>query len=143
MFTKFPVQLWDHLETPAQVSVMLRIMSRMTGDGHGVCFESRDNMAKACGISRKTWTKVIQELESKDLIRVSRQHRVPHHIALSKELIDVLGGKIGLLTRSNSNIVSGSNLPLKRKRTLQCEQVSEAQKRLDRYNAKKAKEKQS
>lgn len=114
VFTKFPIQFWTTLKGSSEIAVMLRIMLRMTGDGWGVCYESRDSIAEACDISPKKVTEVIKSLESKNLIRVERLHRRPHNITLHPDVRNILGGKIDLQTRSNTMDLDGESfLPSK------------------------------
>lgn len=113
MFTKFPDQLWQTLESAYEIAVMLRILQRCAFDGNGVCYETRDNMAAACGISQKTWTQVIADLERKRLIVVSRAHRAPHQITLGDDVKTILEGKNDL--QKINTIFCESNLPPKKK----------------------------
>lgn len=82
---------------------MLRILMRCAFHGDGMCFETREHMALACGISEKKWTQVIKSLEDKELITVVRHHKRPHEITLR--------GKNDLQKRYN--IFGRTNLPPK------------------------------
>jgi len=115
LFIQFPHDLWPHLRTAFEVSVMLRILQRCAFDGNGVCFETRDTMAQVCGLSPKQWTKVIKDLEERGLIVVSRAHRAPNQITLGQTVKTILEGKNDPLKKYN-NIYCGSNLPTKEKR---------------------------
>ena len=114
MFIQFPHDLWPHLRTAFEVSVMLRILQRCAFDGNGVCFETRDTMAQVCGLSPKQWTKVIKDLEERGLIVVSRAHRAPNQITLGQTVKTILEGKNDPLKKDI--IYCGSNLPTKEKR---------------------------
>lgn len=83
---------------------MLRILMRCPFHGDGMCFETREHMSRACGISEKKWTHVIKSLEDKELIVVSRCHNRPHKITLR--------GKNDLQKRYNI-IFRRTNLPLR------------------------------
>lgn len=83
---------------------MLRILMRCAFHGDGICFETREHMSRACGISEKKWTTVIKSLEDKELITVTRCHNRPHKITLR--------GKNDLQKRYN-NIFRRTNLLLK------------------------------
>jgi len=103
LFTQYSHDLWEILNDPYEIAVMLRILMRCAFHGDGVCFETREHMSRACGISEKTWTQVIKSLESKGLINVTRRHKLPHEITLR--------GKNDLQKRYN--IFCESNLPPK------------------------------
>lgn len=90
---------------------MLRIMLRMTSDGSGVCYESRQTMSQACDISEKTITAVIKSLEDKKLIIVDRKHRRSHKISLHPDVKNILGGKFDPPTRVNIDLDRRSFLP--------------------------------
>jgi DNA-binding HxlR family transcriptional regulator len=82
IFTKFPEELWSYLFSPTEIAVMLRIL-RLTGfAGNGECFESSDSFAAKIGITRRTLSKVLKDLESRKLIVVHRQRHKLNRIAL-------------------------------------------------------------
>ena len=114
MFIKFPHDLWPHLRTAFEISVMLRILQKCSFDGNGVCFETRDTMAHVCGLSPKQWTKVVKDLEERKLIVVSRAHRAPNQITLGEPVKELLEGKNDPLKRKD-NIYCRTNLPTKQK----------------------------
>lgn len=94
---------------------MLRILQKCSFDGNGVCFETRDTMATICGLSPKQWTKVIKDLEERELIKVARAHRAPNQITLGELVREILEGKNDPLKRKD-NIYREANLPSKTKR---------------------------
>ena len=114
MFIQFPHDLWPHLYTAFEVSVMLRLLQRCSFDGNGVCYETRETMARVCGLSPKQWTKVIKDLEERGLIVVSRAHRAPNQITLTDKVKEVLEGKNDPL-KIKDNIYCRTNLPTKKK----------------------------
>lgn len=118
-FTKFPTDFWNILKGPYEVTVMLRIMLRMTSDGSGVCYESRAKMAEACNIYYKTITEVIISLEQKNLIVVDRKHRRSHHITLHPNVKKLLEGVKHPLTRVNIDLDGGWNTPTKEDRKME------------------------
>jgi len=115
LFVQFPHDLWPHLRTAFEVSVMLRILQRCSFDGNGVCFETRETMAQVCGLSPKQWTKVVKDLEERKLIVVSRAHRAPNQITLGETVKSILEGKNDPL-KIKDNIYCRTNLPTKSKR---------------------------
>jgi hypothetical protein len=93
---------------------MLRILQRCSFDGNGVCYETRETMARVCGVSPKQWTKVIKDLEERSLIVVSRAHRAPNQITLGETVKNILEGKNDPL-KIKGNIYCRTNLPTKEK----------------------------
>lgn len=114
LFIQFPYDLWLHLRTSYEISVMLRILQRCSFDGSGVCYETRETMARVCGVSPKQWTKVIKDLEERSLIVVSRAHRAPNQITLGETVKNILEGKNDPL-KIKGNIYCRTNLPTKEK----------------------------
>ena len=105
MFTKFPHEFWDELDSTPEIAVMLRILKNIGFAENGVCFESRDSMCRACHISKNTWKATIEKLQTKQLIVVEESYNRPHKITLHE---NVAGVKIR--TRNRYNIYRGSNL---------------------------------
>lgn len=100
MFIKFPIELFD-LKDTAAIVIAMRIIMRMDKDGWGVCYETRSSMCDALRIDEKTWTKKIKLLEEKGWIRVERRRNMPHQIALTDHVKNILRGKNHPQTRSN------------------------------------------
>lgn len=50
--------------------------------GDGVCFESQDSMARACGLSVRALRDVIRELEDEGFISVNRRIKSCNKIKL-------------------------------------------------------------
>lgn len=105
MFTKFPHEFWDELDSTPEIAVMLRILKNIGFGENDECFESRDSMCRACHISKNTWKATIEKLQTKQLIVVEESYNRPHKITLHE---NVAGVKIG--TRNRYNIYRGSNL---------------------------------
>ena len=82
MFTKFPHDFWELVDTPAEGFVLLRILKQVGFNGQGVCFESRESICRACHISVRTYTNVMQSLQEKGIIHVERQHNRPNAITV-------------------------------------------------------------
>lgn len=96
MFTKFPHELWDLLDSTAEIAVMLRILKNIGFSQDGVCFESQQSMCNACFITKPTLRKVLESLAEKNLIVVNEGANRPHIITLHE---NVAGEKIGLRNR--------------------------------------------
>lgn len=105
MFTKFPHELWDLLDSTAEVAVMLRILKNIGFSEDGVSFESRDSMCRACHISKNTWKIAIESLEEKQIIVVDKVANRPHMITLHENLAGVK-----IRTRNRIYLYRGSNL---------------------------------
>ncbi len=96
MFTKFPHELWDLLDSAAEIAVMLRILKNIGFAQDGVCFESQQSMCDACFITKPTLRKVLESLAEKQLIVVDEGANRPHRITLHE---NVAGEKIRLRNR--------------------------------------------
>lgn len=111
LFTQFPHEFWDQLDSAAEIVVLLRILKNIGFEGRGVCFESRDSMCRACHITKNTLRSAIEGLEDKQIIVVDQGSNRPHKITLHE---NVAGVKIG--TRNRYNIYRGSNLTSAKRR---------------------------
>lgn len=105
MFTKFPHELWDLLDSAAEGFILLRILKNIGFSEDGVCFESRDSMCRACHVSKNTWKTAIESLQEKQIIVVEKVANRPHMITLHE---NVAGVKIR--TRNRIYLYRGSNL---------------------------------
>jgi hypothetical protein len=111
LFTKFPHEFWDLLDSNSEIAVLLRILKNIGFSGNGVCYESRESMCRACHITKNTWKTVIEKLKDKQIIIVDEGANRPHKITLHE---NVAGVKIR--TRYRYNIYRGSNLTSAKKR---------------------------
>lgn len=111
MFTKFPDEFWDLIDTSGEGMVLLRILKNIGFAENGVCFESRESMCRACHVTKNTWKAAIESLKEKQIIVVDEGANRPHRITLHE---NVAGVKIG--TRNRYNIFRGSNLTSAKKR---------------------------
>ena len=68
-----PSKVFDLGLTPYEFSVLCYLIMRSDNDTH-TCFPSEKGIARACGISNSTVTRVVKSLESKQLIKVKRQY---------------------------------------------------------------------
>jgi hypothetical protein len=68
-FTIIPNEIWDYNLTAYELAVLCRIFRR-AGAKAGSCFESRKNIAKACGMSPRQVDRVIEELELHNIIEI-------------------------------------------------------------------------
>ena len=82
LFTKFPHEFWDLLDSNSEIAVLLRILKNIGFSGNGVCYESRESMCRACHLHKNTWTKVITSLEEKKIIVVEKVSNHPYRITL-------------------------------------------------------------
>ena len=105
MFTKFPHELWDLLDSAAEGFILLRILKNIGFSEDGVCFESRDSMCRAFHVSKNTWKTAIESLQEKQIIVVEKVANRPHMITLHE---NVAGVKIR--TRNRIYLYRGSNL---------------------------------
>lgn len=108
MFTQFPHDLWDVIDSTAEGWILLRILKNIGFAEDGVCFESRESMCAACHVSKDTWRKAIESLEKKQIIVVEKVSNKPYQITLHK---NYARAKIRTRKRYN-NIYSGPNLAL-------------------------------
>lgn len=83
-FTKFPDDLWGKFRNPAHGFVLLRIIRGCGFDGTGVCFESQESMANACGTTTRTISNIIKTLENEGFIEVDRRFKTINRITLRK-----------------------------------------------------------
>ena len=96
MFTKFPHEFWDLLDSTAEIVVLLRILKNIGFSQDGVSFESQQSMCQACFITKPTLRKVLESLAEKKIIIVDEGANRPHKITLHE---NVAGEKIGLRNR--------------------------------------------
>lgn len=104
LFTRFPHEFWELVDSTAELIVLLRIMKNIGFTDDGVCYESRESMCHACHLSKPTWSKAIDSLESKNIIVVEKQHNRPYQITLHENV-----ARLKIDTRYRYNISHGSN----------------------------------
>ena len=68
-----PSRVFDEGLTPYELSVLFYLLMRADNENH-TCFPSEKGIAKACGMSHPTVTRVIKSLETKSIIKVKRQY---------------------------------------------------------------------
>ena len=68
-----PSKVFDYELSPYELSVLFYLMMRSDNENH-TCFPSEKGIAKACGMSHPTVTRVIKSLETKSIIKVKRQY---------------------------------------------------------------------
>jgi hypothetical protein len=85
LFTKFPHEFWDLLDSQSEIVVLLRILKNIGFAEDGVCFESRESMCRACHLHKDTWTKVVASLEDKEIIVTEKVSNHPYRITLHEK----------------------------------------------------------
>ena len=68
-----PSRVFDEGLNPYELSVLFYLIMRSDNETH-TCFPSEKGIAKACGMSHPTVTRVIKSLETKSIIKVKRQY---------------------------------------------------------------------
>jgi len=74
---------------------MLRILKLCGFDGSGECFEEASAFAARCGISVRTLTDVLRNLEAKQLVTIQRRVKRLNRISLTDKTKEMINpGKI-------------------------------------------------